>query len=142
MSSSRRDDDCIHRGGSSSGEWLDIVGSYTTGAATCAPSPKCRLCHPESMAETEARWWEIRRAQNLSASVYTCPLCDERLPALSEHLLITPEGDSARRRHAHTECVREARRIGRLPTQDEWVGDRSRSPSAWKRWIARLRGGS
>lgn len=86
-----------------------------------------------------ARWWEIRRAQNLSASVYTCPLCGERLPALSEHMLITPEGDSSRRRHAHNECVGETRRLGRLPTRDEWEADGPRSPPLWKRWLHRLR---
>lgn len=87
----------------------------------------------------EARWWEIRRAQNLSASVYTCPLCGERLPALSEHLLITPEGVSSRRRHAHVECVGEARRLGRLPTRDEWQDGGPPPPPFWKRWLARLR---
>lgn len=91
------------------------------------------------MAESEARWWEIRPAQNLSASVYTCPLCGERLPALTEHLLITPEGDGSRRRHAHTGCVTQARSLGRLPTRDEWQAGLPDEPPAWKRWLARLR---
>jgi hypothetical protein len=97
------------------------------------------VCHPEPMANPEARWWEVRRAQNLSASIYTCPLCGERLPALSEHLLITPEGDSSRRRHAHTECVTEARRLGQLPTRDEWQANVPRPTRAWKSWLTRLR---
>ena len=91
------------------------------------------------MANPEARWWEVRRAQNLSASIYTCPLCGERLPALSEHLLITPEGDSSRRRHAHTDCVTEALRLGRLSTRDEWQATRPQPKSVWQRCLARLR---
>ena len=67
-----------------------------------------------------ARWWEMRRAQNLKPSTYRCPLCGDRLPALAEHMLIWPEGDRARRRHAHTACVLRARGEGRLPTRDEW----------------------
>jgi hypothetical protein len=39
---------------------------------------------------------------------------------MSEHVLIAPEGNSERRRHAHTECVLAARREGRLPGYDEW----------------------
>jgi hypothetical protein len=38
---------------------------------------------------------------------------------MSEHVLIAPEGDVSRRRHAHTDCVVAARREGRLPMQDE-----------------------
>jgi hypothetical protein len=72
------------------------------------------------MAETP-RWWNIRRAQNRKPATYRCPLCGKYLPALSEHMLITPEGDASRRRHAHTECVLRARRQGRLPTRDEWL---------------------
>ncbi len=73
------------------------------------------MAHVES-----ARWWTIRRAQNRKPATYRCPFCDRLLPALSEHMLIAPEGDVQRRRHAHTECVLKARRAGRLPTQDEW----------------------
>lgn len=85
------------------------------------------------MSDHEASWWAIRPAQNLSASVYRCPLCDERLPALTEHLLITPEGDSSRRRHAHTDCVLQARREGRLPTWDEYQATIPQRPSWWRR---------
>ncbi len=73
------------------------------------------------MAKLEpARWWTIRRAQNRKPSTYTCPLCHRFLPALSEHVLIVPEGDSSRRRHAHTHCAIAARKAGRLPTLSEW----------------------
>jgi hypothetical protein len=44
---------------------------------------------------------------------------------MSEHVLISPEGDTSRRRHAHTACAVGARRAGRLPTKDEWkAGER------------------
>ena len=68
----------------------------------------------------EPRWWEVRRAQNRKPSTYRCPLCGELLPSLSEHMLLFPEGDHSRRRHAHTACVMRAREQGRLPTRDEW----------------------
>jgi hypothetical protein len=80
-----------------------------------------------------AGWWSIRRAQNLKPATYRCPLCGRHLPALSEHMLITPEGDSQRRRHAHTECVLAARRAGKLPTRDEWQRTQPRPPSVWRR---------
>jgi hypothetical protein len=67
-----------------------------------------------------ARWWTLRRAQNRKPATYRCPLCGGYLPALSEHMLIVPEGDASRRRHAHAGCVIEARRAGRLPTREEW----------------------
>jgi hypothetical protein len=68
----------------------------------------------------EARWWEMRPAQNLKPASYVCPLCDGMLHAGTEHALIAPEGDLSRRRHAHLDCVIDARRVGRLPTRDEW----------------------
>ena len=45
-----------------------------------------------------------------------------RLPAARDgaHVLISPEGDTSRRRHAHTECVQAAREQGRMPSYDEW----------------------
>jgi len=90
------------------------------------------------------RWWQIRRAQNLKPATYRCPLCDELLPALSEHVLIVPEGDGARRRHAHTACAARARREGRLPTREESEPTQPergppRRPGAWARVAARLR---
>jgi hypothetical protein len=48
-------------------------------------------------------------------------------------MLIAPEGDGERRRHAHTECVEAARRAGRLPTLDEWRRTQPRRPSLLSR---------
>jgi hypothetical protein len=84
------------------------------------------------------RWWVFRRAQNRKPATYTCPLCGQHLPALSEHMLIAPENDAARRRHAHTACVLAARRDGRLPTRDEWQRTQPRPPAA-PTLMARLR---
>jgi hypothetical protein len=86
-----------------------------------------------------ARWWEVRRAQNRKPATYLCPLCGRYLPASSEHMLIVPEGDSARRRHAHGKCVLAARQAGRLPTRGEWQRTQPRPPSIWRRAIARLK---
>lgn len=85
-----------------------------------------------------ARWWSLRRAQNRKPATYTCPLCGGYLPALSEHMLIAPEGDTERRRHAHTGCVAAARKAGRLPTREEWLATQPRAPGSWRRLIARL----
>ncbi|HET8977173.1 MAG TPA: hypothetical protein VFN87_03385 [Solirubrobacteraceae bacterium] len=102
------------------------------------------------MAKAPApRWWQARRAQNRKPATYRCPLCGEFLPALSEHMLLFPEGDHARRRHAHTQCVLRARREGRLPTREEWERAQPRATSATSgppgtgspaagRWLRRL----
>jgi hypothetical protein len=66
-----------------------------------------------------ARWYAVRRATNTKPSTYTCPLCGRLLPALTEHVLILPEGDTSRRRHAHTECAVKARKAGRLPLRED-----------------------
>ena len=87
-----------------------------------------------------ARWWSMRRAQNLKPATYRCPLCGRHLPALSEHLLMVPEGDRSRRRHAHTQCVMAARKAGKLPTREEWLDTQPRQPSAWRRLAERLVG--
>lgn len=79
----------------------------------------------------------MRPAQNLKPATYTCPLCGERLPALSEHVLIAPEDDRSRRRHAHTACVLAARRAGKLPTEEEWRRAQPRRPSVWRRLLRR-----
>jgi hypothetical protein len=84
-------------------------------------------------SQEPVRWWSMRRAQNRKPATYRCPLCNRFLPALSEHVLIAPEGDTARRRHAHTACVLAARKAGRLPTHDEWKRAQPRRPSAWRR---------
>jgi hypothetical protein len=67
----------------------------------------------------DARWYAVRPAANRKPATYRCPLCGGHLPALSEHLLVVPEGDASRRRHAHAKCVQQARRQGRLPLRDE-----------------------
>ena len=80
------------------------------------------------------RWWEIRRAQNLKPASYRCPLCGAKLPALSEHLLMYPEGRAAGRRHAHTACVMAARKRGELPTRDEYrAAHNEPRPGLWAR---------
>ncbi len=85
------------------------------------------------------RWWEARRAQSTKPATYTCPLCGGQLPAMSEHMLLFPEGDHRRRRHAHAACVMAARRTGRLPTRAEWQAA-SRPPrtgrfrTSWLPW--------
>jgi hypothetical protein len=71
-----------------------------------------------SMPETP-RWWTVRRAQNLKPATYRCPFCGELLPALSEHVLVMPEGDARRRRHAHAKCALAERAAGRLPLREE-----------------------
>ena len=59
-----------------------------------------------------AEWYAVRRAQSLRPVTYRCPLCGYRLHAMSAHVLVLPEGDVSRRRHAHLECVRAARLPG------------------------------
>ena len=54
-------------------------------------------------------------------------------------MLMAPEGDSGRRRHAHTECVMRARNAGRLPTREEWLRTQPRAPGLWRRAMDRLR---
>jgi hypothetical protein len=88
----------------------------------------------------QAAWWSVRRAQNRKPATYRCPFCGGFLPALSEHVLIAPEGDASRRRHAHTRCVLKAREAGRLPSRDEWARTQPRRPSPWRRLLDRLRG--
>ena len=80
----------------------------------------------------------MRRAQNLKPATYRCPLCGKHLPALSEHMLLYPEGRSEGRRHAHSECVLAARKAGRLPTRDEWQRTQPRPPSLLARARSRL----
>lgn len=74
------------------------------------------------MSEAQAvRWWSVRPAKSRKPATYTCPFCGEYLPAISEHMLVFPEGDAGRRRHAHTACALAARKAGRLPSRDEWL---------------------
>ncbi len=85
------------------------------------------------MSQPGADWWEIRPAANLKPATYRCPFCKQYLPALSQHVLIKPNGDSSRRRHAHTACVMKEREAGRLPTRGEWLKAQPR-----RRWRDRL----
>jgi len=90
------------------------------------------------MAKLEpALWWQIRPAQNRKPSHYRCPLCGLRLHAMTPHMLIAPEGDAERRRHAHTECVMAAREAGRLPLYEDWRAAQPRGPSLWQRLLRR-----
>jgi hypothetical protein len=57
-------------------------------------------------------------------------------------MLITPEGDGSRRRHAHTNCVLAARKAGRLPTREEWLATQPKPPGLVRRVIERLGGPS
>jgi hypothetical protein len=79
-----------------------------------------------------ARWYVVRPAANRKPSTYRCPLCGGLLPALSAHMLVLPEGDPSRRRHAHTDCVLRARELGSLSLREEVDPP---SPG----WLARLR---
>jgi hypothetical protein len=51
-------------------------------------------------------WVVLRPVRSFKPATYRCPFCDELLHAMSDHLLIAPDGDRSRRRHAHVECVR------------------------------------
>jgi hypothetical protein len=84
-----------------------------------------------------APWWTVRRAANRKPATYRCPFCGHLLPALSEHMLIAPEGDTRRRRHAHSECVLAARRRGQLPLREEWLRSQPRRASMWRRLLRR-----
>jgi hypothetical protein len=84
-----------------------------------------------------APWWTVRRAANRKPATYRCPVCGHHLPALSEHMLIAPEGDMRRRRHAHSECVLAARSRGELVLRDEWQRTQPRGPSLWRRLTGR-----
>jgi hypothetical protein len=92
---------------------------------------------PTTDAFRDARWYAVRPAANRKPSTYRCPLCGRRLPALSAHMLVVPEGDASRRRHAHSDCVMQARKAGRLPFRED-VDPRRPGPIA--RLLSRLRG--
>ena len=66
-----------------------------------------------------ARWYAVRPASSTKPATYRCPLCGGMLPALSAHVLVFPEGDASRRRHAHSACVMRARKAGRLPFRED-----------------------
>ena len=81
-----------------------------------------------------ARWYAVRPAANRKPSTYRCPLCGDLLPALSAHMLVVPEGQPARRRHAHTTCVVRARKSGRLPLREDVF---PAQPGLIARWLRR-----
>ena len=85
------------------------------------------------------RWWTVRAAQNLKPATYRCPFCGELLPALSEHVLVMPEGDPLQRRHAHTACAVAEREAGRLPAHDEWLRTQPARPGPLRGLLGRLR---
>lgn len=66
------------------------------------------------MSLERAAWWSVRPVRSLKPATYRCPLCGYRLHAMSDHVLIAPEGDTSRRRHAHAECVAQALKDGRM----------------------------
>jgi len=81
----------------------------------------------------EARWWAVRSARNLKPATYRCPFCGRLLHAMTDHVLIAPEGDSSRRRHAHTACAARAHAAGRLPTLDDWRAAQDGGPARTRR---------
>ena len=85
----------------------------------------------------QARWWTVRRASSRKPATYRCPFCGYRLLAMTDHMLIAPEGDTSRRRHAHAECVIAARQAGRLPSIDDWRATQPRRPSQLARLLRR-----
>jgi hypothetical protein len=82
-------------------------------------------------------WWAVRRAHSRKPATYTCPLCGQRLHAMSEHVVIAPENDAERRRHAHIECVARARKAGTFKTYDDWRATQPRRPSFLQRYLRR-----
>jgi hypothetical protein len=109
----------------------------------CRPPDVLLLGDDPAMAKLEkARWWTIRRSTNRKAATYRCPLCGYQLHAMTEHMLISPEGDTSRRRHAHTECVLAAREQGRLPLRDDWLATQPPQPSLVSRLLRRSHGES
>jgi hypothetical protein len=75
----------------------------------------------------------MRRAHSTKPATYTCPICGRYLVAMSEHVLIAPEGDMEQRRHAHLDCVRAAR----LPTYDDWRATQPKPPGLIARLLRR-----
>jgi len=78
----------------------------------------------------------MRRAQSAKPATYRCPFCGRRLHAMSAHMLIAPEGDAERRRHAHTECVLAARKAGTFRTYDDWRATQPRRPGLLARLLS------
>ena len=87
-----------------------------------------------------ARWWTVRSTHSNKPATYRCPICGRHLPALSEHVLMFPEDDKSRRRHAHTKCVQAARQRGELLLREDWLRQQPRAPSLWRRLLGRVKG--
>jgi hypothetical protein len=102
--------------------------------STARVAPVSRTCGGRKGAVEEPRWWTVRSVSSLKPATYRCPFCTRQLHAMSDHVLIAPEGDTSLRRHAHTDCVAAERRAGRLPTRDEWRATQPRRGRlAWLR---------
>lgn len=86
------------------------------------------------------RWWDIRPAQSGQPKTYTCPICHGRFLAMVPNVLLSPEGDRERRRHAHVECVARQRQAGKLLTKGEWERNRRETRGPRRPWWARLLG--
>ncbi len=50
-----------------------------------------------------------------------------------------PEGDSRRRRHAHTECTLAEKRAGRLPSREQWLESQPQRTGRFSRLFAKSR---
>ena len=105
-------------------------GRMIAPAFPSGPAPAIILAMPKL---DPADWWTMRPAQNRTPAHYRCPLCGLRLHAMTPHVLIAPEGDMNRRRHAHSECVEAARRQGRLPLRSEWQSQQPKPKRWWQR---------
>src|SRR5437764_5116160 len=114
------------------------VSRCSTGGDDSEDGGRCNACQVAGRQLPSARWWSLRRAQNRKPATYRCPICHQLLPSLSEHILMAPEGDTTRRRHAHTHCVTAARARGQLPTREEWLATQPRRPGLLSRVLARL----
>ena len=58
---------------------------------------------------------------------------------MSEHVVIAPEGDVDRRRHAHTACVAAAHEAGTFRTYDDWRATQPAQPGLIARLFGRRR---
>jgi hypothetical protein len=83
------------------------------------------------------RWFSVRGVRSFKPATYRCPFCDRPLHAMSDHVLVAPEGDTTRRRHAHTDCALAARAAGSLPSRDEWRAAGPRTGSRLRRLLGR-----
>ena len=79
-------------------------------------SRRTRRCHPGRMARSRQRdGGPCAGRRTASRRPTAAPCAGATCPALSEHMLIVPEGDSARRRHAHTELRAGRAQAGAAP---------------------------